>query len=142
MGIFNFFKRIDEKYEEPEVYAGHVPPKPIPQPKPTDWKVVNWNSEAFVASATTTVEQSTQLNEGNAHMNYIALVSTLISTIKAVEALLPNSTGKEKLDLVVATVEGIFGEVTSILPQLTSLIAVIVTGFNKLGVFTKKAVAA
>lgn len=145
VALFDFFKKIDNKYVEPEAYVGHVPPKPIPQSKPTGWQEGLWdiadNLKAPVATATTNVELSTQLNERSI-MNYIAIIQTLIATVKAVEELMPNGSGKDKLAAVLATVSGIFNEVVGILPQLTTVISVIVAGFNASGLFKKTAVAA
>jgi hypothetical protein len=72
-------------------------------------------------------------------MNFILLISTIISAVKSIELLMPASTGKEKLDAVITTVEGIMGTVSPILPAVQALVATIVTGFNALGIFTKKA---
>ena len=74
-------------------------------------------------------------------MNYIATIQTIISAVRAIEALMPTSTGKEKFDAVIATIEGIFGGVQSILPQITPVINLVVSAFNAVGIF-KKAVPA
>lgn len=72
-------------------------------------------------------------------MNYLTLISTLISAVKTIEALMPNSPGKEKREAVIAMIEGIFGSVSAALPQITELIKHIVDAFNALGVFKKSA---
>lgn len=71
-------------------------------------------------------------------MNYLALISALISAIKSVEMLMPASTGKDKFDAVIATVEGIFGDVTAQLPALTAMVTGIVAAFNAIKQFTHK----
>ena len=70
-------------------------------------------------------------------MNMILLMSTLISTIKTIETLMPNSPGKDKREAVVALIEGIFGSVSSGMPQIIDLIKHIVDAFNALGIFKK-----
>ena len=73
--------------------------------------------------------------------NVLVLIPTIIDLIKAVEVLLPQSSGKDKLDAVLAALGNIAGEVTNLAPVVTPLIAAIVKGLNALGVFTKKPVA-
>lgn len=72
-------------------------------------------------------------------MNYFVLISTIISAVKAVEALMPASAGKDKLAAVVSIVEGIVGSVAASLPAVEQLVAVVVAGFNAVGLFKKKA---
>ncbi len=70
-------------------------------------------------------------------MNYILMIQTAIAAIRAVEALMPSSQGKEKFDAVIAIIEGVFGGVQSILPQVTPIINLLVAAFNASGVFKK-----
>lgn len=72
-------------------------------------------------------------------MNYLILISTLISAIKSIEQLMPTSPGKEKAEAVITLIEGIIGSVSPLLPAIQSLITMIVTGLNASGVFSKKA---
>jgi len=170
MGIFNFFKKIDEKYEEPDpIRRGHIPPKPMPlpitAPAKVDWGSVTvvdgkymtlingelyesvdnvrWSKEAPVASATTTVEQSTQLNEGNTNMNVITLLQAVFEIVKLIEAALPDSDGKSKFDAAIALIEQQAGDfVKDKLPLVTTFINGAVKLLNIIGTFKKKAVAA
>ncbi len=70
--------------------------------------------------------------------NIITLIPTIIATVKAVEAMLPNGSGKEKLDAVIATVEGIYGALGEAMPAVANFIAIVVSGLNALGIFKKK----
>lgn len=72
-------------------------------------------------------------------MQYIILIQTIIAAVKAIETLLPNSTGKEKLQAVLATVDGIMGDLTTSLPAIEAFITVVVAGLNASGAFKKKA---
>jgi hypothetical protein len=72
-------------------------------------------------------------------MNYLILITQIISSVKAVEALMPASAGNDKLNAVVAMVEGVMGEIGPLLPAVQGLIATVVAGFNAIGVFRKKA---
>lgn len=71
-------------------------------------------------------------------MSYLALIPTIVQLIQAVEALMPASSGRDKLDAVVASVENITGVVTENLPALQKLVGVFVAAFNLRGIFTKK----
>lgn len=71
--------------------------------------------------------------------NLTTLIPLIVNTIKAVETMLPNGTGKEKLDAVIATIEAIFGALGEAMPAITNFIGVVVGGFNMLGIFRKKA---
>lgn len=71
-------------------------------------------------------------------MNYLAIIPTIVSFVKAIEDLMPTSTGKEKLEAVVTAIEAVFGALTDNLPKIEGLIGVIVKAFNLLGVFKKK----
>ena len=72
-------------------------------------------------------------------MNYILTIKTLISAIKAVEALMPASKGKEKFDAALALVEAVVGDVTPIIPALQAIAALVVTGLRATGIFAQKA---
>lgn len=71
-------------------------------------------------------------------MNIIKLIPTIIATVKAIEELMPEGKGADKLAAAIATIEGVVGLVQEQLPALTKLIAAIVTGLNALGIFKKK----
>ena len=71
-------------------------------------------------------------------MSYLVLLSTLISSIKQVELLMPASTGKDKFDATIIIVEGVVGEVQSILPAIAPIVENLVAAFNKTGLFVKK----
>lgn len=73
-------------------------------------------------------------------MNYILLISTLISSVKAIESLMPSSAGKDKTLAVITMVEGVVGSVQPMLPAIESLIGTLVAGFNATGLFQKKQV--
>lgn len=72
-------------------------------------------------------------------MNYLLLIQTLISSIKTVEQLMPDSTGKEKFDAAIAIVEGVIGTVTPLIPALLALATTVVNGLRAAGVFKVKA---
>lgn len=78
-------------------------------------------------------------------MNYPVLLSTLISSIKQIEILMPAATGKEKFEAVLILVEGVVSEVGEIrvaatLPAITSIINSLVEELHKVGLFIKKAI--
>jgi hypothetical protein len=75
-------------------------------------------------------------------MNYILLIQTFISAVKAVEQLMPASKGKEKLDACIAIVEQIFGDVQPLVPVLTAIATSTVTALRAMGVFKAKTAAA
>lgn len=70
-------------------------------------------------------------------MNYILLLQTLTGAIKAVEALMPASAGKDKFDAAITLVESVLGPVTSIAPQLEAIATLVVNGLHAVGAFTK-----
>ena len=74
-------------------------------------------------------------------MNYLLMLRTLISAIKTVEALMPDSPGKEKFDAVLVVVQELVGPVESVTPQLQAIATLLVNGWRATGVFTKKAAA-
>jgi len=73
-------------------------------------------------------------------MNYIALIQAIISAIKTIEQLMPDSPGKEKADAVIALITEIFGDVTPQLPAITATITNVVTTFKAIGLFQSKKV--
>lgn len=72
-------------------------------------------------------------------MNYITLIKTVIAAVKSIEALMPQSAGKDKLDAAMAIVEGVMGDVSAIAPALIATISAIVSSLTAAGVFTRKA---
>ena len=72
-------------------------------------------------------------------MNYILVINTLIAAVRAVEQLMPDSTGKEKFEAAVTMVEGVVGTITPMIPALSAVATALVTGFRAAGVFAKKA---
>lgn len=70
-------------------------------------------------------------------MNYLLLLQTLTGAIKAVEALMPASAGKDKFDAAIMLVESVVGSVAPMLPQLQAIAALVVTGLHAVGAFTK-----
>jgi hypothetical protein len=73
-------------------------------------------------------------------MNYLLLITTLISAIKDIEALMPASAGKDKFDAAIALVQGVVGDVGPTLPALASIATNVVNALRKAGVFTHAAV--
>lgn len=71
-------------------------------------------------------------------MNVFAIIKIVVGAVQAVEQLLPQSKGKEKLDAAIAVVTEVVGDVVPILPALEKLIETIVKGFNALGIFKKQ----
>lgn len=72
-------------------------------------------------------------------MQYIILIQTIIAAVKAIETLMPESTGREKLQAAIATTEGIMGSLATSLPAIEAFVAVVVAGLNASGAFRKKA---
>lgn len=70
-------------------------------------------------------------------MNYITTITTVIDAVKAIEALMPSSTGKDKLDAVLTTISNTVGLIESQIPAITSLIGAIVSILNAAGIFKK-----
>ena len=71
-------------------------------------------------------------------MNYPLLLTTLISSIKAVETLMPSSQGKDKFDAAIVLVEAALGSVQSILPSLQPIATLLVNAFRASGAFAPK----
>jgi uncharacterized protein YybS (DUF2232 family) len=74
-------------------------------------------------------------------MNYLLLIQTMISSIHAVEQLMPESTGKQKFDAAVTMVEAVVGDVQPMIPALMTVATTIVNGLRATGVFKAKSVA-
>jgi len=71
-------------------------------------------------------------------LQLLKIIPVLFEIIKSIEAALPEGgKGKEKLQLVRAFVENIFGDISEIWPNLEKIIATIVTFLNTTGVFKK-----
>ena len=68
-------------------------------------------------------------------MNYLILIKTLIQAIKAVESLMPTSTGKDKFDACIAIVEEVVGDVSPLLASLEIIATNVVTMLRKAGIF-------
>ena len=71
-------------------------------------------------------------------MNYFNMIRAAIAAIKAVEALMPNSAGKEKADAALILVEEVVGNIGDQMPFLLDFFTHVVDLFNKLGIFQKK----
>lgn len=72
-------------------------------------------------------------------MNYLsilALVPQLIELIKSIESVYPNSgQGANKLQLVLDLVLSLNKDLAPLIPQITSVISVLVSFMNKIGLF-------
>jgi hypothetical protein len=68
-------------------------------------------------------------------MNYLLLIQTMISSIHAVEQLMPESTGKQKFDAAVTLVEAVVGDVQPMIPALMTVATTVVNGLRSAGVF-------
>jgi hypothetical protein len=73
------------------------------------------------------------------NINYILLIQTFIQAMKDVEALMPESKGKEKFEAAIEMVENIFGKVTGMIPALLGVATTVVNALRAIGVFKKKA---
>lgn len=68
----------------------------------------------------------------------LSLIPAIIKAAQAIEEALPMSgAGKEKADAIIQIVEATGGGVQEMLPIIQKMISIIVTLFNKLGVFKK-----
>jgi hypothetical protein len=74
-------------------------------------------------------------------MNYLLLIKTFIAAVKSVEALMPESKGKEKFDAAIAMVEDVIGNVQPLIPALLLVATTVVNGLRSVGVFKAKAKA-
>lgn len=67
-------------------------------------------------------------------MQYVLIIQSLLSLIKAIEEFMPNSTGKEKLDAVLVALTGLYGEVPNVTPVINTFVATL----HAAGIFVKK----
>ena len=58
-------------------------------------------------------------------MNYLQLIKTAISAVKAVEELMPDSPGKDKAAAAIELIQGVIGDVTAQIPALLNLFTVV-----------------
>lgn len=71
-------------------------------------------------------------------MMVLSLFPAIIAAVKSVEMAIPGSeNGKAKLDMIMNTILAVSDEAKTLIPVLTSVIGVIVAGFNAVGVFKK-----
>ena len=55
-------------------------------------------------------------------MNYLILLSQLISSVQAVESLMPASAGADKFKAVITMVEAVLGSVQAELPAIQAIV--------------------
>lgn len=68
----------------------------------------------------------------------LQLIPALIAALKAIEDAIPGSgMGEQKLAAVRGILEAVDGSITSLWPQISSVISVLVTLFNNTGIFKK-----
>ena len=68
----------------------------------------------------------------------LQLIPALITALKAIEEAIPGSgKGEQKLSAIRGILEAVDGSITSLWPQISSVISVLVTLFNATGVFKK-----
>ena len=68
----------------------------------------------------------------------LQLIPALITALKAIEEAIPGSgKGEQKLSAVRGILEAVDGSITSLWPQISSVISVLVTLFNNTGIFKK-----
>ena len=68
----------------------------------------------------------------------LQLIPALITALKAIEDAIPGSgMGEQKLAAVRGILEAVDGSITSLWPQISSVISVLVTLFNNTGIFKK-----
>lgn len=68
-------------------------------------------------------------------MNYITMIPFIISTIRALEDLMPQSPGTEKFSALVSTIESVYGSIVSDQPALQKYVTGVVNLLKLLGVF-------
>jgi hypothetical protein len=83
----------------------------------------------------TTIESALATVESGGPINYLSLIGTTMNLVKDIEELMPASAGKDKLNVVIATLTALYGDVSAMAPGLTSLITVAVKGLRAAGVF-------
>ncbi len=68
----------------------------------------------------------------------LQLIPALITALKAIEEAIPGSgQGEQKLSAIRGILEAVDGSITSLWPQISSVISVLVTLFNNTGIFKK-----
>ena len=67
----------------------------------------------------------------------IKILPQIFQILQAVEEVMPPSSGKEKLEFAINTIEKIIGDIVAIKPVVESIIAFAVKMFNSAGVFQK-----
>lgn len=72
---------------------------------------------------------------------YLLMIRTFLSAVKTVEALMPNSKGKEKFDAAIVILESVIGKVESYAPALKVLATLAVTTFRATKEFQPKPAA-
>ncbi len=78
----------------------------------------------------------------NIFFQIVSMIPTLIQLVKAAEDAIPVSgKGKDKLDFVLGVIGDTMGDVGSLIPAITKIVARIVGLFNKTGQFETKQVA-
>lgn len=70
-------------------------------------------------------------------MQYVMIIQSLLSLIKAIEQFMPESSGKDKLAAVLAALEGLYGQVPNVVPVINTFVATL----HASGIFTKKPAA-
>ena len=68
----------------------------------------------------------------------LQMIPALLGIVKSVEEILPEGgQGAEKLGLIRSVMSELYGDISSIWPSLESVIGVIVSWFNRMGIFNK-----
>ena len=68
----------------------------------------------------------------------LQLIPALITALKAIEeAIAGSGKGEQKLSAIRGILEAVDGSITSLWPQISSVISVLVTLFNNTGIFKK-----
>ncbi len=68
----------------------------------------------------------------------LQLIPALTTALKAIEEAIPGSgKGEQKLAAIRGILEAVDGSITSLWPQISSVISVLVTLFNNTGIFKK-----
>lgn len=71
-------------------------------------------------------------------MTILSLFPAIVTAVKSVEAAIPGTGhGKTKLDMILQTILAVSDSAKDLIPIITSVIGVIVTGLNAVGVFKK-----
>ena len=65
----------------------------------------------------------------------LSLIPGIIDAVKAAESLFPGATGPTKLSFVLGVIEDTGADIAKVVPQITAIIARIVSGLNALGLF-------